>query len=88
LFTTSPHWIAAAYAAAGMTSDYLHEAQEADRSLPSLFVVAEDRKEQAKSYIERQLPNAQAEFLGGHMMFWEYPEKFNAILERFLRHLP
>jgi len=88
LFTTSPHWIAAAYAAAGMTSDSLHEAQEADRSLPSLFVVAEDRKEQAKSYIERQLPNAQAEFLGGHMMFWEYPEKFNAILERFLRHLP
>ena len=88
LFTNSPHWIAAAYAASGMTSDYLQEAQEVDRSLPSLFVVAEDRKEQAKSYIERQFPNTQAEFLGGHMMFWEYPEKFNAVLDTFLKRLP
>lgn len=88
LFTTSPHWIAAAYAAAGMLSNYLHEAQEVDRLLPSLFVVAEHWKEQAKSYLDTQLPNAQAEFFGGHMMFWEYPEKFNAVLDTFLKRLP
>jgi pimeloyl-ACP methyl ester carboxylesterase len=34
------------------------------------------------------IPNAQAEFFGGHMMFWEYPEKFNAVLDTFLKRLP
>ncbi len=87
LFTGSPSWVAAAYAAAGMTSNYLHEAQEVDRSLPSLFVVAAHSMDRAKSYLEKQLPNAQAAFLGGHMMFWEYPEKFNAILETYLKRL-
>jgi pimeloyl-ACP methyl ester carboxylesterase len=87
LFTGSPHWVAAAYAAAGMFSDYLQEAQEVDRTLPSLFVVAEEAKDRAEAYLARQLPNAQAEFLGGHMMFWEYPEKFNAILEGYLKGL-
>jgi non-heme chloroperoxidase len=87
LFTTSPHWIAAAYAAAGMTSNYLHEAQEVDRSLPSLFVVAKHWKDKSKSYLDQRLPNAQVEFFGGHMMFWEYPEKFNAVLEGFLKNL-
>ncbi len=30
------------------------------------------------------LPNAKSEFLGGHMMFWEYPERFNAMLDKYL----
>ena len=76
LFTNSPHWIAAAYAASAMTSDYLREAQEVDRSLPSLFMVAEHSRDIAAKYLAKQLPNAHAEYLGGHMMFWEYPERF------------
>jgi pimeloyl-ACP methyl ester carboxylesterase len=87
LFTTSPHWIAAAYAASQIASNYVPEAEEVDRSLPSLFFVAEYWQEQAKDYLEKQLPNAQAEFFGGHMMFWEYPEKFNAVLEDFPKRL-
>jgi pimeloyl-ACP methyl ester carboxylesterase len=87
LFTATPHWIAAAYGAAGLFSNYFEEAQEVDRSLPSLFFVAEHSKDQAKGYLDRQLPNARAEFFGGHMMFWEYPEKFNSALEDFLSGL-
>jgi pimeloyl-ACP methyl ester carboxylesterase len=87
LFTATPHWIAAAYGAAGLFSNYFEEAQEVDRSLPSLFFVAEHPKDQAKGYLDRQLPNARAEFFGGHMMFWEYPEKFNSALEDFVSGL-
>lgn len=85
--TRSPPWIAAAYCAAGMFSDYQREAQEVDRMLPTLFVVAESSADVAKTYLDTRLPNAQADFFGGHMMFWEYPEKFNAVLERYLRGL-
>ncbi len=82
--TKTPSWVAAAYCAAGNFSNYQREAQEADRTLPTLFVVAESSADRAKTYLEAHLPNAQAEFFGGHMMFWEYPEKFNTILDAFL----
>ncbi len=85
--TRSPHWVAAAYCAAGMFSDYQREAQEVDGALRPLFVVAESSADRAKTYLDTRLPNAKAEFFGGHMMFWEYPEKFNAILERYLHGL-
>lgn len=87
LFTTSPHWVAASYFADEMTSNYAQEAQDVDHSLPSLFFVADYWKEQARSYLRTRLPNTQAEFFGGHMMFWEFPERFNAVLEDFLRRL-
>jgi len=85
--TQSPPWVAAAYCAAGMFSNYQREAQEVDQTLPTLFVVAESSADRAKSYLDTRLPNAQAEFFGAHMMFWEYPEKFNGVLERYLRGL-
>ncbi len=85
--TQSPPWVAAAYCAAGMFSNYQREAQEVDQTLPTLFVVAESSANRAKSYLDARLPNAQAEFFGAHMMFWEYPEKFNDVLERYLRGL-
>ena len=85
--TRSPAWIAAAYAAAGMFSDYQCEAQEADRTLRTLFVVAESAADSARAYLKAHLPNAQAVFFGGHMMFWEYPEKFNSTLDEYLREL-
>ena len=43
--------------------------------------------DRAKAYLEARLPNSQAEFFSGHMMFWEYPERFNSVLEEFLSEL-
>jgi pimeloyl-ACP methyl ester carboxylesterase len=87
LSTASPAWAAAAYCAAGMTSNHMAEAREIDRTLPALFVVAESSADRAKPYLEAQLPNAQVEFMGGHMMFWEHPDKFNSVLETYLGQL-
>lgn len=85
--TSCPHWAAAAYCAAGMFSDYLPEAQEVDRTLPSLFILAEASTESARPYLDTHLPNAQLETLGRHFMFWEHAKEFNVILGTYLRSL-
>ena len=85
--TKSPPWIAAAYCAAVWFSNYMPEAQEVDRELPALFVVAESSADIAKTYLATHLPNTRLELLGGHFMFWEHPEEFNAVLETYLEQL-
>ncbi len=85
--TTTPSWVAAAYCASEWFSDYLPEAKEIDRTLPALFVVAESSADDAIPYLKQHLPNTQAQLMGGHFMFWEYPEQFNAILETYIKSL-
>jgi len=85
--TSCPHWAAAAYAAAGSFSNYQSEAQQADKNLPTMFIVNEDSLDRAESYITKHFPNAMYEFLGGHMMFWEHPDKFNTTLQAYLEKL-
>ncbi len=85
--TTSPPWVAQAYCAAAWFSNYLPEAQEVDRTLPTLFVLAESSADIAKRYLRQHLPNAEQAVFGGHVMFWEHPEKFNAALQAYLDRL-
>lgn len=85
--TRSPCWVAAAYCAAGMFSNYEREAREVDQALNTLFVVADNAKEIAGEYLQSRLPNADVEYLGGHVMFWEFADEFNAILENYLARL-
>jgi len=85
--TTTPHWVAAAYAAAEWFSDYLPEAKQIDQNLPALFVVAESSADEAIPYLEQHLPNAEVRLMGGHFMFWEYPEEFNLMLDAYLQAL-
>jgi len=85
--TQSPSWVATAYCAAGMFSNYEIESQEVDRRLKTLFIVADSSEDKARIYLETKLPNAKAEYLGGHVMFWEFPEKFNTILGNYLGSL-
>ncbi len=83
----SPPWVATAYCAAGMFSNYEKESKEVDRTMKTLFVVADESADKAKDYLQSKLPNANAEYLGGHFMFWEFPEEFNTILESYLDSL-
>ena len=80
----SPPYVAAALFASGNFSNYLPEAKILDKSRPSLFVVAEHWSATAVPYLARTLPNTKVEILGGHLMFWEYPQKFNQLLDEFL----
>ena len=83
----SPPWVAAAYCAAGMFSNYTVESQIVDRELKSLFIVADDAFDKATAYLSTNLPKANVVFLGGHFMFWEFPSEFNSILQNYLNSL-
>ncbi|WP_422375674.1 alpha/beta fold hydrolase [Roseibium sp.] len=85
--TQSPPWVAAAYWAAGNFSNYLVTAKEIDAKLPSSFVVAEHWADKAKPYLAKHTPNSDVHVFGGHMMFWEYPDRFNRILAGFVSQI-
>ncbi|MEH7345623.1 alpha/beta hydrolase [Bacillus sp. JJ1532] len=80
----TPHYIAGNLFASGMFSDYREEARKASQTVPTLAVVAEHWADHAVNYIERMTPETKIEVLGGHMMFWEYSEKFNEIVNDFI----
>lgn len=82
--TRTPTPVAAQLFASGMLSDYREEAALLDRSVPTLFVVAEHWAPTASAFLAEHCPSARVEVLGGHLMFWEHAERFNAVLDDFL----
>jgi pimeloyl-ACP methyl ester carboxylesterase len=83
----SPPWVAAALFASGMFSNHMAEAKLLDESLPALNIVAEHWADTAVPFLKKHFPNTKTAVLGGHMMFWEHSEKFNAILNNFIKSI-
>ncbi|GAA0489636.1 hypothetical protein GCM10008986_14370 [Salinibacillus aidingensis] len=81
----TPYYIAANLFASGMFSDYREEAAQASQNVPTLTVLAEHWADTAKATMKKVTPESKFEVLGGHMMFWEYRERFNQMLEAFLQ---
>jgi len=80
----TPPLMAAHLLADASFGDYLEEAKAVDAEVPSLFVVAEHWSETAKKFLAKHCPRSRVEVCGGHMMFWEYPERFNDLLREFI----
>lgn len=68
----------------GHLSDKRSVMTEVDRKIPCLHYVAEYRAEEGMRCIPRDYPNSEVVTLGNHMMFYEFPEEFNRIMEAFL----
>ncbi|WP_249869566.1 alpha/beta fold hydrolase [Oceanobacillus saliphilus] len=83
----TPYYVAGNLFASGMFSDYREEAKIASQSIPTLTVVAEHWAETATAFTKKLSPESKVEVLGGHMMFWEYSEKFNKMVEDFLNDI-
>jgi len=43
--------------------------------------------ESTEAWLAKNTPHSEVEELGQHLMFWEFPDKFNAMLESFLKRL-
>lgn len=56
-------------------------------AVPTITYVAEHWSGLAVPYLNKHFPRSQVEVFGGHLLFWEYPERFNASLEKFLSSL-
>ncbi|WP_246946073.1 alpha/beta fold hydrolase [Bacillus pinisoli] len=80
----TPYYIAANLFSSGLFSDYREEATRSSESVPTLFIVAEHWSQTAITYLSKLTPNATVEVLGGHLMFWEYSQTFNEMVEQFL----
>ena len=69
----------------GAQCDFTEEAKQLDQDGRLEFFVREQWAEQACAHLTTICPNAKTHILGGHMMFYEFPERFNRILEESIR---
>ncbi|MCO7125410.1 alpha/beta hydrolase [Sporolactobacillus shoreicorticis] len=79
-----PHQIADALYVDGWLTDKKAAAKTVDEAVPSLIVTSSARADTAKPYIQKELPNSEVHSFGNHLLFWEYADRFNEILDQFL----
>ena len=83
----TPYWICRQLFCDAVFSNYLETAKDVGATMPSLMFIAEHWQDIAKPFVEAQLPGYDTYVMGGHLMFYEYPEKWNRVLEDFLNKL-
>lgn len=74
--------VAALLNTAGWFDDYSATLIALDGRIPLLYVVREEWRDLATQWASRNTPSAEVVAFGKHMMFWERPEEFNAVLDR------
>ena len=68
-----------------LIDDISEDIKAIDGKIPVLFVMAEPGFETAKAWLAEHAPHTQIDGgFGLHMMFWEFPDRFNAIVDDFL----
>ena len=87
IFSRTPYWICKTLFCDAIFSNYLDTAKDVGANMPSLMFIAEHWSEIAKPFVEQNLPGYETSIMGGHLMFYEYPEKWNTVLETFLNRL-
>ena len=83
----TPNYVAVLLGADGSFGDYTEEAKKIDGKIPVLNILGEAHADSAKAWLAKNAPHSETFVLGNHMMFREYPEKFNAALDAFLAKL-
>jgi non-heme chloroperoxidase len=67
--------------------DFTKDAEKLSGRIPILYLVREEWRPIATDWIGKHTPHSSVTVLGRHMMFWEYPEQFNASLDAYLMRL-
>ena len=67
-------------------ADYTGEAKMIDGKIPVLNVLSDKEgwTEPGKTWLAKNTPNSEVVVFGLHLMFWEFPDKFNAAVDAFL----
>lgn len=87
LSARTPYWMCRNLYFDAQMSDYLATAKKLGESFPSLMFIAEHWADIAKPFCERELPGYELYVMGGHLMFYEYPAKWNSVLEEFINRV-
>jgi len=56
-------------------------------TIPSIMFIAEHWADIAKPFTEKNFPGTKTHVMGGHLMFYEYPDEWNQVLENFLKEI-
>ncbi len=86
----TPTYAAALTAVDEAFADYTVEAQMIDGKIPVLNVVSEWSEgwvESAQIWLAKNAPDSEIFVLGKHMMFFEFPDEFNAEVDAFLEKI-
>lgn len=83
----TPYWICRQLFCDAVFSNFLETAKLAGSTMPSLMFIAKHWQDIAKLFVETQLPGYEICVMGGHLMFYEYPEEWNKVFEDFLNKL-
>jgi pimeloyl-ACP methyl ester carboxylesterase len=87
LSARTPYYICSALFANAVFSDFSETAEKISREIPSLMFIARHWAPVAESYMKTRFPKTETLVMGGHLMFYEYPDQWNAALENFLAKL-
>jgi len=82
----TPTYAALEMAVDAIYADYQPEARLLEsKNIPTLDFVSERFADVAKKWLQVNSPHTQLQIMGEkHLAFWEHPDRFNKLLERFL----
>lgn len=80
----TPDYVAILLGVDGAFADYTDEAKKIDGKIPVLNVLSEAHADVGKAWLAKNAPHSETFVLANHMMFREYPDKFNSALDKFL----
>ncbi|MBQ7937400.1 MAG: alpha/beta hydrolase [Oscillospiraceae bacterium] len=83
----TPYWICGELFASAIFSNYYDTALAISEKLPSLMFIAEHWSDVAEPFYNKNFPGTKTFVMGGHLMFFEYPEKWNAVFADFIEKL-
>ena len=83
----TPYYICQALFNNAVLSDFTGAARQVSETLPSLMFIAEHWAETARPFMAKNFRGTKTHVMGGHLMFYEYPEQWNRVLEDFLAEI-
>lgn len=83
----TPYWICGELFASAIFSNYYDTALSVSQNLPSLMFIAEHWSDVAQPFYNKNFPGTETYVMGGHLMFFEYPAKWNSVFEKFIEKI-
>ena len=83
----TPYWVCSSLFCNAIFSNYYDTAKLVSEQVPSLMFIAEHWADVAKPFMEENFPGTKTHVMGGHLMFFEYPDQWDRVLEDFLAQI-
>jgi len=70
--------------AAGIFLDFTAELKGLEGKIPLLYTVREEVRDVVENWAKQNTPSAKVEAFGNHLLFWEFSERYNNVLDNYL----